>query len=606
MAEFLISKRDFKFICKEWLDMGQIFALERFNAWSVDDLDMIIDQLHKVAKEIVAPTREDSDNIQATFKEGKVTVPPSFHKAYWHIQKSGWGATNDYLKTEGALPYSITNIGTEMFFSANPSFPPYYLLCSGAGNLIQNFADQAAQDLFCEKLFSGQWSGTMCLTEPSGGSDAGDFMTKAYPTDDSRIYKIKGSKCFITSGDHDITENIIHLLLARIDGAASGTKGLSLFIVPKIWVNADGSLGASNDVTTVGIERKMGLKGSATAVLNFGENNECRGILIGNPPNEKGIAEGMSQMFQMVNGSRIKTGQMALAVASAAYSYALQYAKERIQGRPFTNPKAGRVPIIQHEDVRRMLMNMKSHNEAMRALCMKMAYLLDMSREAPDPQVRKNASDLLEISTPLLKAYCSDVAWELCAEAIQVFGGYGYSEEYPVAQCARDVKIYSIWEGTNFIQSLDLVGRKFGMEKGQVFDYWMAEIKSGIDKCASSDDFVQEVKVLEEAWNTVQQIYQWCISQLRDKNPALVPLYSTRILHCCSMLICGQLILDQAWIAQQRLKEIGPDHFDYAFYKGKVLTARYYIHNVVPKITYLASNIFNADTSAIEMPEEGF
>lgn len=606
MADFIGDNRDYKFICKEWLDLAPIFASERFNAWSVDDLDMVLDQILKIAKEVVGPTNKDGDTIQAQFKDGKVTVPPSFHKAYWFIQENGWGSSNEYEQTEGALPVTLQSVVSELFYAANAALIPYIGLTTGAANLIQAFGTAKDKEMFLDKMYSGKWSGTMCLTEPGGGSDVGDQTTKAFPTDNPRIYKIKGTKCFITAGDHDITENIVHMVIARVDGAAAGTKGLSLFIVPKIWVNEDGSLGEWNDVTTVGIEHKMGLKGSATAVLSFGENDNCRGILLGNPPNAEGVGEGIAQMFQLMNAARLRTGTQAMAVAYAAYTYAVQYAKERIQGRPFTNPKAGRVLIIKHEDIRRMLLNAKALLEGMRALCMKTSYLLDLSRVAPTKEERVAALRRVEVNTPLIKAYCSDLAWQIVADAIQVHGGYGYSEEYPVAQCARDVKIFSIWEGTNFIQSLDLIGRKFNLDQGRMFTEWLTEIKEGIDKGAAVPELAKEVAILNEAWDKVKQIRKWYAAQWQGGNRALMPLYSTRALHCCAQLVCGQLLLDQALLAAKRAAELGPDHFDYAFYKGKVETARFYIRNIVPNVMTTYNIIMDGDTSAIDIPEEAF
>ncbi|NPV26475.1 MAG: acyl-CoA dehydrogenase [Firmicutes bacterium] len=606
MADYLVDNRDNKFICKEWLNLEPVFAAEKYSGWSVDDLEMIIDQIHKVAKEVVGPTNKDGDTIHAQFKDGKVTVPPSFHKAYWFVQENGWGSSNEYEEAEGTLPLTLHCVCHEMFYGANPAFYPYVGLTTGAAKLIQSFGAEKDKEMFCEKMFTGKWSGTMCLTEPGGGSDLGDQTTKAFPTDNPRIYKIKGTKCFITAGDHDITENIVHMVIARVDGAAPGTKGLSLFIVPKIWVNEDGSLGEWNDVTTVGIEHKMGLKGSATCVLSFGENDNCRGILLGNPPNEEGAGEGIAQMFQMMNGARLRTGIAALGVTASAYAYAVQYAKERIQGRPFTNPKLGRVPIIKHEDIRRMLLNAKALIEGERALVYKTAFLLDMSEVAPTKEERAAALRRLEVNTPLIKAFCSDMAWPIVADMIQVHGGYGFSEEYPVAQCARDVKIYSIWEGTNFIQSLDLIGRKFNLDKGRVFEEWMVEIKDGIEKCAAVPEFANEVAILNEAWEKVKKIREWYATQAQGGNRALMPLYSTRTLHSCAQLVCGQLLLDQAVVALKRAKEIGEGHFDYPFYKGKVDTARYFVHNIVPNIMTTYNIIMDGDTSAIDIPEEAF
>jgi len=271
-SKFMYSNRDHKFIIKEWLDSKKIFGLKRFQDYlNIDDVDGILDQSLKMSRDIVAPTNDDGDTIGATFKEGKVTVPPSFHKAFKFIQENGWGASNSDVEGEGALPEILNEAVREFNIGANPAMSPYVGLCGGIASVIKAFGSPEQIALYTPKMFEGVWEGTMCLTEPGGGSDVGDMTTKAYPTENPLIYKVKGTKCFITGGDHDLTENIIHLVLARADGAAPGTKGLSLFIVPKIWVKEDGTLGEANDVSTVGIEHKLGLKGSSTAVLSFGK-----------------------------------------------------------------------------------------------------------------------------------------------------------------------------------------------------------------------------------------------------------------------------------------------------------------------------------------------
>ena len=291
--------------------------------------------------------------------------------------------------------------------------------------MIGLYGNEELKNKFQPNLFSGKWGGTMCLTEAGAGSDVGDMLAKAYPTDDPRIYKIKGQKIFITAGDRDDVENIIHLYLARVEGAAQGTKGLSLFLMPKYWINEDGSF-SDNDVQCIGIEHKMGLKGSVTASLVSGENNNCRGWLLGAPPDAEGKGQGMKQMFNMMNDARIDTGRLATAVASNAYWNAKNYGKERVQGRPLTNPKAGRVTINKHEDVKRMYMLNKATTEACRALLAKCYYYEDVAGFATDPERRKWAHGKIEMLTPLCKAYPSDEAWGLISESLQSYGGYGY------------------------------------------------------------------------------------------------------------------------------------------------------------------------------------
>jgi len=602
-SNFIYSSRDHKFIIKEWLDGEKILGLKRFkNLFSIDDVDGILDQALKVCKDIVAPTNDDGDIIKAVFKDGKVTVPPSFHMPFKFVAENGWGASNKDVDGESTLPSILYGATHEYMIAANPAFSPYVALAGGVGNIIKKFGSQEQIDRFTPNLFGAVWGGTMSITEPGGGSDVGDITSKAYATDNPLMYKIKGTKCFITGGDHDLTENIIHLVLAHIEGAVSGTKGLSLFIVPKIWVNEDSTLGEPNDVSTVGIEHKMGLKGSATAMLSFGEEDQCRGWLLGNALDEKGTGQGMAQMFKMINGSRVDTGHSALSVATLAYNNSVQYAKERLQGRPINNPKAGRVAIIQHEDVRRMLLTQKATLDAMRALIFKGYYYLDMQAYGDDPAEVREASRNIELITPLIKAYCSDQAWLMITEAIQVYGGYGFTEEYPVARQVRDVKIYSIWEGTNFIQSLDLVFRKWGLDKGSVFKELLQEMDTFVQANLTHNTFAREFNIMRQALNAFQELIGTVYGYMKE-NIRLVPLYSTRILRITAELYSGYLMMQQALVAQAHLEQ---DDTDKNFYAGKVNTAQYYLRNIVPDVIATAQIIQNADTSAMDIPEEAF
>ncbi len=574
--------------------------------YSVDDIDMILEQALKVAKEVVAPTRDDNDAIGAIFEDGKVIVPPSFKEAYWFIQENGWGGSNEDDDCEGALPNTIFRACGEYLAGANAPLMPYILATAGAARLIASFGDDRVKGLFKDKMFSGEWGGTMALTEPNAGTDVGDLLTRAYPTDQEGIYKIKGTKCFITGGDQDITDNIVHLVLARVEGALPGTRGISLFAVPKHRVDAEGNITEFNDVHCVGVEDKMGIKGSATCVMSFGDENDCYGYILGNPPNEEGRAEGMRQMFQMMNGARMETGHAALAETAVAFHNAANYATERIQGRPLTNPKSDRVPIIQHEDVRRMLLNQKAYMEAMRALVFKTYWYFDVAKHTKDEEERKWAQAKIEVATPIVKSYCSDRAWELCGQAMQVLGGNGYSEEYPIAELTRDVKIYSIWEGTNFIQSMDLVGRKWLMGKGQVFANWLADIEKFAEDNEDAKDFAREMEILSAAVTTYREIQGAMGAFIADGKMNMLPVYSTRILDATGDLTCTQLLLEQAILAQKKIDEFGTDHHDYPFYNGKVMAAKYFAKNILPNIFTLIDVIKEADSSVIDIEEEAF
>lgn len=587
--------------------MEKILSLDVYkDYYSLDDIDTYLHLAYKLAKEVLAPTNDEGDQLHAQLVDGQVKTPPSFKNAYQKVMETGLGPQSSDRETEGKMPLSLSCSIAETLMGANMALVIYWGLTSGASGVIQKYADAKYKDLFLPKMFSGQWGGTMNLTEPGAGSDVGDILTKAYPSAVPGIYNIKGTKQFITAGDHDMTENIIHLVLARIDGAREGTAGLSLFMVPKYWVNDDGSIGAPNDVQTVSIENKLGVKGSATCVLSYGENDSCRGILLGEPPGEDGKGQGMKQMFNMMNEERLGVSSMALANAYQAYENSLQYAKERVQGRLITDPKGPRVKLIQHEDIRRMLLYQKSVVEALRALIVKTYYYIDLSHDSSDPAEREFADMMVQINTPLCKAYASDMVWKMAAEAIQVYGGYGFIEEYPVAQIARDCKIHSLWEGTNYIQSMDLVGRKFLMGQGQPFRKWLKEIKKLIEDHQENDKFSKEVSMLSRAFQAYQQILSALQGCLASVKIPLMPLYSTRILHATAMLYCGSLLLSQALVAAAQLEQLPPDHYDIPFYKGKLSSAKFYILNVVPKIFTIQTAIEEGDDSALNVPEDGF
>ncbi len=603
------NTRDLEFILQEWLPSEDIFNYPRFvDYYSKDDIKSVLSPILKMCKEVIEPTNEDGDKNPVKFENGKVTLPRSFGPLFHSLQEQGWGTSNiDRSEDAVFLPQILFSAVWEMIAAANPAFAPYIALTSGAANLIQSFAPDQIKERFLPKMMDGTWAGTMCLSEPTAGSDVGDIMSRAYPTDDPQIFKIKGNKIFITGGDNDFTENIIHLFLARVEGAREGTKGISLFIVPKYWVNEDGSLGALNDVQTTGVEHKLGQAGSCTAALSFGEENECRGFLLGvNPLDNDGKGEGMGQMFQMMNGARMQTGQAARSCLANAYYNARDYAKDRVQGRALTNPKGGRVNIISHEDIKRTLLMLKAHLEAMRAMMFKVSFAFDVREHDPDPAKRAQANDLIEVATPLCKAYPSDEAWWLIGEAIQVYGGYGYCEEYPVAQIARDVKIYAIWEGTNFIQSLDLVGRKWTMNKGLTFGSFIKEMNDFYENNKGAEGFQKEFENLGRALMAYKTIQKTIMSYMGQKKFSMMPLNSHRILTATSQLFCGRCILDQALLADQKIRELGKDHYDYNFYAGKVAAARYYLRNVVPNVWAVADLVLDGDTSALDIPVEAF
>lgn len=601
--EYKYNVRDLKFILKEWLPTEEVFACDRFKEYfGMDDIDPILTEGYKVAKEVVSPINAEGDKNPVKFENGVVTNPPGYREVYQFLQKNGWGSTSECVEVEGGMPLVLYKAVAEMISAACPAMGSNVKLTSGAANLILTFGTEEDKARFLPKMMSGEWQGTMNLTEPSAGSDVGDALARAFPTDDPRIYKIKGTKMFITAGDGSLCDNTIHMVLARPTGGTKGSPGLGLYIVPKIWVNEDGSLGKPNDVTTIAIEHKTGLNGSATCMLNYGENDECYGIMLGTPPDEKGRSKGLAMMFNMMNESRIGTGHNANNQASEAYALASQYAVDRVQG--YKNKE--RVTIIKHSDVRRMLLDMKAHTEGIRAMIFKGFYFLDIAENSSNKAKAKEYRDFAAILTPLIKCYGSETTVLMTAEAIQVLGGVGYTKEYPVEQYFRDSKILTIWEGTSFIHGNDLVGRKMTMDNAEPFKKWMGTIKAFIDASKGAAGLEKDIEVLEKAYQAGEEvmnmIYSWQAN--KGEKGELVNLYAIRALFVFAQIYVAMCLLEQAVIAGKTMAGLPADHFEINFYKGKVASAKYYVNNSLPNVFTLSSIIKNADTSVLEVPED--
>jgi alkylation response protein AidB-like acyl-CoA dehydrogenase len=605
--EFKYDLRDLKFILKEWLPSEEVFACDRFKEnFSIDDVDMLLNEGYKVSREIVNPINAPGDKVGVKFEGGLVTPVPGFKEAYQFLQQNGWGSSSECIKIETGMPLILYKANAEINTAACPALTSCVKLTSGAANLILRFGTQKDQDMFIPKMLEGSWQGTMCLTEPNFGSDTGDIITRSYPTEDPRIWKIKGTKMFITAGDQGTCENSIHLVLARTEGGAPGSPGIGLYIVPKIWVNDDGSLGKPNDVITVGVEHKMGLHAQATALLNFGDEEECRGIMLGAPPDARGFSQGLSMMFHMMNESRIGTGHNANTQGAAAYYFASQYATERIQGRPFGIKNAGRVAIIKHEDIRRMLLDMKAHVEGIRAMIFKGFFYLDIENNSADREKAKKYASFAEILTPIVKCYGSEASLGVIAQAIQVLGGVGYTQEYPVEQYLRDSKILTIWEGTSFIHANDLIGRKMRMKDGVPFAAWMASIKEFIDANMQTAGFEKEMKSLGTAFTAmvdVKTVYDGWYNNFEAKRQ-LIPLYAIRALFVCAQVYVAQCLMEQALIATKKLADVKEGESDFNFYKGKIAAARYYVNNILPNAAMTAELIRSEEDSVLTCPEE--
>jgi hypothetical protein len=477
----------------------------------------------------------------------------------------------------------------------------YPALTQGAADVIIAFGTQKEIDTYVPNMFNGKWAGTMCLTEPQAGSDVGSATTTAVKRPDGQ-YNIKGTKIFISGGDQDMTENIIHMVLARTPDAPPGTKGLSLFIVPKVRTD-----GTSNDVSVAGIEHKMGIKASSTAQLVFGDNDNCIGELIGEVENK-----GMSQMFHLMNYARIGVGLQGLALASSAYLNALEYAKDRKQGssiKQWKDATAPRVPIIEHPDVKRMLLDMKSRVEGIRALAVKLTMHIDRANvltKNGDTAGAEYHNGQVDLLVPLIKAYGSDQAFSICATAIQVYGGAGYLKDWPVEQYARDSKIFSIYEGTNHIQAMDLVGRKL-MQRGganvQAFGKDVAAfIAANKDHASLKDGIVVLGQAMEAMTATGGKFMQW----FGGGKMEMVPTVANRFLEMMSETVLGWLLLEQAVIAEAASAKIAADHPDKAFYDGKKYAALYFAYNVLPGVAAKAQLIAREDRSALDIPTAAF
>lgn len=601
---FRRDTRDTRFVLFECLDTERLLSYEPYREFEPEDFSMMIEEATKVCRDYLGPANQDGDLQGCTFKDGQVTVPESFHDCWRVMAENGWvGFYNSPEFGGQGVPATVTGLLLEMFNAANMAFMIYPGLAAGNGHLIENFGTDRDKALFVEKMYSGQWGATMCLTEPDAGSDVGWLRTKAVPdpeSDDPRIYSIQGTKRFISGGNHDLTENIIHLVLARIEGSPRGTGGISLFIVPKIRVNPDGTLGDYNDVVCTNIEHKMGINGSATCGMSFGENNGCKGILLGEPNS------GMAKMFQMINEARMGCGLQALGQASAAYDVAVAYARDRVQGPPITNRDGERVPIIQHEDVRRLLMRLKAGTEAMRGMIAKVNEMHEASLHDPDEAVRNRAESLNGLMAPMVKGYFADFSYQLIRDAIQSMGGVGFCRDFPVEQYARDVKGVSIWEGTTYIQSLDLVGRKLPMEGGKIFQEWIQGIMDFTGQHKDDPDFAPDFKLLFKAAAATGEFAMKFMQYFQAGKLNQVALNSTSFLECCAESFMARTILEQGLIARDKLKGIDPGSADGIFYRGKMESARFFCRNILTNVFGRHTSLQQDDTSALDIPEEAF
>ena len=619
MANLILDERDQQFILYEMLNVEKLCDYEKYADFSQDMFDMILTEAQKIAVEEILPTLADGDKVGCTLVDGKVSVPESYHRAFRLFREGGWIGMS-FPPEEGGqgLPESVKTAAIDWFYH-NFAFVAYPFATEGAAHLIMTYGTEEQKRKYMDKMVQGIWGGTMALTEPNAGSDLGNMSTKAFRQPDG-TFRIQGTKIFITGGDHDLVENIVHPVLARIEGDPAGTKGISIFLVPKYLVNEDGSLGKRNDYEIANIEHKMGIKGSATCLINFGDHGECYAELLGEE------RQGMKIMFQMMNEARLAVGMQGLASASIAYLHALQYTKERLQGSSlmeFKNPEAPRVPIIQHPDVRRMLLWMKSSVDSLRALAYFTAYCFDMEKVVQDEAEKDKWLGYAEILTPIVKAYSSDIGFRVTETAMQCYGGYGFCCEYPIEQFLRDEKIASIYEGANGIQALDLIGRKLGMKKGAYFMNLLSEMNNTIAKYKDLNGVKDFAGDVQNAVNKLAEMGLY-LATCGKQGKFLVPINNAYpFLMMMGKVVSGWFLLWEAGVAQQKLDELakaqGVDQGDAAawaqfvkgnknaaFYTGKIYSAKFFAKNVLPEVDAAATAIKNEDMSILEIPEESF
>ena len=594
MPHFKVNQKDIFFILKEQLNYGSLCSLERYEGLNEKTLDMLVTEAISFARGALDPLQDIGEKWGVKFENGKVSCAPEFRKVFRQYGQDGWiAAARDPEYGGQGFPHMMRIIINDMMYGACQSFNMAPSLTHGAAHLIESFGSRKYKDQFIPNMFEGTWAGTMCLTEPDAGSNLAALQTTAFP--EKEHYKIKGSKIFISWGDHDLADNIIHLVLARIDGAPQGVKGISLFIVPKIKVNPDGSLGSPNDLVCTGVEDKLGLHASPTCALSFGSGDDCIGYLCGQ------ANMGLAHMFQMMNAARINTGVSGMTLASTAYQNALEYVKARIQGRDVTRNKTGDVAIIEHPDVRRMLLWMKATVDGMRSLIYSGAFWQDYALELSDGDEKLHFENLVDFMTPIIKAYCSDMGFRVCETAIQCLGGYGYCKEYPIEQYLRDAKIMSLYEGTNGIQSMDLLGRKMRINKGAPYLAFKTEIQKFIKLNQDHPRLGSAVGKLSDVCARLDQV----ANDLKDKmasDPLQWASHTYPALMAFGEITMAWRLLDMAIIASNAIEAAKEN----AFYRGKVFQATYFTGVTLPHTLATLETCVRQGREIVEMPIRGF
>ena len=598
MTVYQAPVRDLRFVLDELLGVASLTALPRYREFSSDLAASVIDEAARFAQDVLAPINRVGDSSGASFHDGVVQMPAGFRHAYQQYIEGGWTqlAAPPEFGGQGA-PLLLAVAVEEIGFGANVAFMLCPLLARGAAEALEAVASASLQALLLPKIVSGEWTGTMNLTEPQAGSDLGAIRARA--TADGDSYRISGQKIFITYGEHDLAPNIVHLVLARIDGAPAGTKGISLFAVPKFLINADGSLGEHNDLRCVSIEHKLGIHASPTCVMSYGDRGGATGYLIGQPHH------GLEYMFIMMNSARLSVGVQGVGLAELALQQASEWAHSRVQGRPAgasAASGAAAATIAHHPDVRRMLLTMKANVEAMRALALFTAWQLDRARAETDEAIRSASLARGELLIPIVKGWCTDQASELASLAVQVHGGMGFIEETGVAQTLRDARITSIYEGTTGIQANDLVGRKLGRDRGAAMSALLGDTLRELNDLKGADATMRSVRnATIEAITVLRDATEALRAQVAE-TPARAYAVSVPYLHLCGRVLGGAMMARSAAIASARLAGGGAG--DEKFYRAKLQTARFYAEHLLPQSLSLLRIIKSGGASVAEADPE--
>ena len=608
---YIAPVKDMLFCMKELADLEAIAKLPGFGDAGLETAQAVLEECARFSQEVLAPLNREGDIHPSSWKDGAVTTTPGFRQAFRQFGEGGWQGLQhpDDFGGQG-LPKTIGAACIEMINSANLSFALCPLLTDGAIEALLTAGTPEQQQRFIPKMISGEWTGTMNLTEPQAGSDLALVRTRAEPLGDGR-YKLFGTKIFITYGEHDMAENIVHLVLARVVGAPEGVKGISLFIVPKFLVAGDGTLGARNDAWCVSIEHKLGIKASPTAVLQFGD----RGVAVPDAPGSTPVPgalgtlvgeenRGLEYMFIMMNAARYAVGMQGIAVAERAYQKAAAFAKERVQSRPVDGSVAGSATIIHHPDVRRMLMTMRAYAEGCRALAIVAAAAFDAAHHDPDAQTRKQHQAFYEFMVPLVKGYSTEMSIEVASLGVQVHGGMGFIEETGAAQYLRDARILTIYEGTTAIQANDLVGRKTARDGGRIAKVIAAQVaatETGLAGSASPAARSMR-KRLEAAREAFEQVVDFVVRESKV-NPNAVFAGSVTYLMLAGNLMAGWQMARALLAAERELAGHGGDT---AFLEAKIVTARFYAEHLLSKVPGLRDAVVDGAESVTALPLEAY